>query len=140
MFEAIRNALSGLVAAQNRMFAVADNVANANDESRLTPQAGDPPTFQPLMTVETSNPGGGVTSRLAPVQPATVTVPDSQSPFANAQGLVALPNVDIGTQMVDMIMAKNSFTANAKVLTTAAKMQDELLSIGSDKKGVDIKV
>jgi flagellar basal-body rod protein FlgC len=129
MLDAIRIALSGMLAAQNRVAAVATNVANANDVSRTTPQAGDPPVFNPIDTVETTLTGGGVASTFTPVTPASVTVPDASSQFADAQGLVNLPNVDLGTQMVDAMTAKISFEANAKVITTAKKMTDALLKI-----------
>lgn len=128
MVDAIKTALSGMLAAQNRVAAVATNVANANDVSRTTPQAGDPPVFQPIDTVEIST-AGGVISRFAPVKPATVTVPDGTSPLADAQGLVNLPNVDLGTQFVNAITAKVAFEANAKVIVTAKKMNDALLKI-----------
>ena len=129
MFDAIRTALSGLLAAQNTLYSVATNVANSSDESRLKPQAGDAPTFQPIDTVETTSTGGTVASTFAPVTPATVTVPDPQSPLADAQGLVGLPNVDLGTQLVTAQTAKIAFAANAKVIAAAKKMQQSLLDI-----------
>ena len=141
MFDAIRTALSGLLAAQNRVAAVATNVANESDVSRTTPQAGDPPVFQPIDTVETST-AGGVISRFTPRQPATVTVPDGSSPLADSRGLVNLPNVDLGTEFVNVIEAKTSFAANAKVIETAAKMEKTLISTvgGGGKNHVKIDV
>lgn len=129
MFDSIRTALSGLLAAQNSLYSVATNVANSSDESRLTPQPGDAPTFQPIDTVQTSGPNGTVSSTFTPVTPATVTVPDPQSPLANAQGLVGLPNVDLGTQLVTAQTASIAFKANAKVIATSEKMQQTLLNI-----------
>ena len=129
MFDAIRTALSGLAAAQNRIAGVATNVANSRDVSRVTPQPGDPPTFQPVDVVDTTTTTGTVNSTLQPVKPASVTVPDGSSPLANAQGLVNLPNVDLGTQLVNALTAKVAFAANAKVIATAKKMQDTLLKI-----------
>jgi flagellar basal-body rod protein FlgC len=129
MFDAIKTALSGLLAAQNRLYSVATNVANSSDVSRLKPQAGDPPTFQPIDTVDTTGTGGTVVSTFTPVTPATVTVPDPQSPLADSQGLVGLPNVDLGTQLVAAQTAKIAFEANAKVIATAKKMEQSLLNI-----------
>ncbi len=129
MFDAIRTALSGMLAAENRVAAVATNVANANDVSRTTPQAGDPPTFQPIDVVDVTTPQGNVLSHFTAVTPATVTAPDASSPLADAQGLVNIPNVNIDTQMVSAMLAKTAFAANAKVIVTAKKMQDALLKI-----------
>lgn len=126
---AIQTALSGLLAAQNTLAGVATNVANSSDVSRVKPQAGDAPTFQPIDTVDTTTTAGTVSSGFAPVTPASVTVPDAQSPLANAQGLVNVPNVDLATQLTTAITAKVSFEANAKVIETAKKMQDALLNI-----------
>lgn len=126
---AIQTALSGLLAAQNTLAGVATNVANSSDVSRVKPQAGDAPTFQPIDTVDTTTTTGTVSSSFAPVTPASVTVPDAQSPLANAQGLVNVPNVDLATQLTTAITAKVSFEANAKVIETAKKMQDALLNI-----------
>lgn len=129
MFDAIKTALSGLLAAQNSLAAAATNVANSGDVSRLRPQAGDPPTFNPIDTVDITATGGGVTSTFTNVTPARVTVPDAQSPLADANGLVALPNVDLGTQLVNALTANVAFAANAKVIVAAKQMQDTLLKI-----------
>lgn len=129
MLDSIKTALSGLLAAQNTLYSVADNVANASDVSRVKPQAGDAPTFQPIDTVQTTTTTGTVSSTFTPVTPASVTVPDSSSPLANADGLVNVPNVDLGTQLTTAITAKVAFAANAKVIETAKKMQQTLLDI-----------
>ena len=129
MTDAIKTALSGLLAAQNTLAAVATNVANSSDVSRVKPQPGDAPTFQPIDTVNTTTTTGTVSSTFTPVTPASVTVPDGQSPLADAQGLVNVPNVDLATQLTTAITAKVAFAANAKVIATAKKMQDALLKI-----------
>ena len=129
MLDSIKTALSGLLAAQNTLYSVADNVANSSDVSRVKPQAGDAPTFQPIDTVQTTTTTGTVSSTFTPVTPASVTVPDSSSPLANADGLVNVPNVDLGTQLTTAITAKVAFAANAKVIETAKKMQQTLLDI-----------
>src|SRR5271154_2827089 len=129
MVDAIQTALSGLLAAQNQLSAVATNVANSGDVSRVQPQAGDPPVFNPIDVVDTTASSGGVNSTAVPVTPASVTAPDAQSPLADANGLVNLPNVDLGTQLVNGLLANLAFAANAKVIVAAKQMQDSLLKI-----------
>lgn len=129
MTDAIRAALSGLLAAQNTLYSVATNVANSSDVSRVKPQPGDAPTFQPIDTVDTTTTTGTVSSTFTPVTPASVTVPDGSSPLANAQGLVNVPNVDLATQLTTAMTAKVTFEANAKVIETSQKMQQALLNI-----------
>jgi len=120
-------ALSGLNAAKTRVAVAADNIANLNDVTSLTPKAGDPPQFQPLLVTQTSQGNGGTLAQTVPVTPASVASYQPDSPFADSQGLVAVPNVDLATQVVDSIFASTAYQANAKVLIVGQEMQDELL-------------
>ena len=47
---------------------------------------------------------------------------DPSAPLANSQGLVAVPNVDLATAVVDQITALQSYKANADVFRTAEEM------------------
>ncbi len=130
MFDSVISvAFSGLRAAAERTAVVASNVANATDVSRLKPQQGDAPAFQPVQAVQTTITGGGVATSLQPASPVSVPVPEGNSPLTDANGLVALPNVDLGQQMVDLILAKTAFSANLKTIEVAQKMQKDLLKI-----------
>jgi flagellar basal-body rod protein FlgC len=122
-------ALSGMNAATKRLANVASNVANINDVTALSPKSGDPAQFQPLLTTQTSLPNGGTIAGTRNVTPASVPSFQPDSPFANADGLVATPNVDLLDQMVDSLTASTSYKANAKVLLAAQEMQDALLKI-----------
>jgi len=122
-------ALSGLNAATRRLTNVANNVANLNDVTSLSPKPGDPPQFQPLLTLQSSVPGGGTVATTQNVTPASVPSFQPDSPFANADGLVATPNVDLLDQMVDSLLATTSYKANIKVIQAAQEMQDQLLKI-----------
>lgn len=132
MLDAIlRIAMSGMNAAAKRVGAAASNIANAQDVSRLEPKPGDPPTFQPLTVAQTPVIGGGVQASFQPVTPATIPVPDGRSPLADANGLVGLPNVDAGEQLIDMMVAQRAFEANLKTVRAAQDMQDQLLKLKS---------
>ena len=65
---------------------------------------------------------GGVSAQVEPQMPAYSPGYDPSAPLANAQGLVAVPNVDLATQIVDQTMALQSYRANADVLRTAEEM------------------
>ncbi len=130
MSEAILStALSGMLAAVRRVGVAAENTANAGNVSRLAPRDGDPPAFEPLLVAQSARPGGGVTAERRSVDPAFVAVPDSLSPLADANGLVSLPNVDLGQQRIDTLSAQRSFEANLKVIQAAQEMQDSLLNL-----------
>ena len=129
MNAAISSALSGLIAAAQRVSGVARNVANAGDTSRLDPQPGDPPSFVPVETVQSTTIDGGTVASFRPVTPASVASYDPNSPLADANGLVATPNVDLTSQAVDLIAARAAYTANVKVLQVATSLEDSLLKI-----------
>src|SRR5262249_44988488 len=114
-------ALSGMNAATRRLEVSASNVANLRSNGALPPADGTLPTgaqqaYAPLRVVQTANADGGTQTSVATVAPAYVATSDPQAPFANQDGLVAEPNVDISQEMVNQVLASYSFAANAKVL------------------------
>jgi flagellar basal-body rod protein FlgC len=91
--------------------------------------AGGGQVYQPVSVAQSAAPGGGVTASLQPVQPASTLAYDPSSPFANVQGQVAVPNVDLATQLVDMTQAVHTFRANLAVFKTVSHMSKALLDI-----------
>jgi flagellar basal-body rod protein FlgC len=127
----LRTALSGILAAAKRLGAAAENTANAGNVSRLRPKDGDAAPFAPLLVSQSAQPGGGVKAEYRTLDPATLTVPNETSPLADENGLVGIPNVDLGQQRVDALSAQRAFEANLKVVQTTQEMQDSLLDIKS---------
>jgi len=125
----LRTALSGLLAATKRLGAAAENTANAGNVSRLQPKDGDPPAFAPVRVEQSAQPRGGVTAEYRPVDPATLTVANEASPLADQNGLVGIPNVDLGQQRVAALSAQRAFEANLKVIQVTQEMQDSLLNL-----------
>jgi flagellar basal-body rod protein FlgC len=54
-----------------------------------------------------------------------------QHPLANAQGFVAMPNVNVVDEMVNMISASRSYQNNVEMMNTAKTMLLKTLQIGS---------
>ena len=131
MGDPISIAVSGLNAASQRLYAAANNIANGQDTAPLAPTAGDPQPYQPTQVVQTAAPGGGTQAVQQPVTPASNAIFDPTSPFADSNGNVAAPNVDLAQQVVDTNTASLSYDANLKVIETANKMQGYLLNIFS---------
>ena len=129
MGDALLIAVSGLNAASLRLSTAANNIANANDTGALQPAPGQSQPFQPQQVVQQATPAGGTIATEAPVTPASNPAPDPNSPFANAQGLVAVPNVDTAQELVNTQVSSFSYDANLKVIETASKMQGYLLNI-----------
>jgi len=61
-------------------------------------------------------------------QPKMVYQP--QHPDANAQGYVAMPNIDAVSEMVNMISAARAYEANVTALSAAKSMMEKALEIG----------
>lgn len=125
----LNNAVSGLTAASTRLAGAASNIANSLDTSPLSPSPGQTPAYQPVDTVQTTRPGGGTLATYRPVAPASQAIYDPNSPFADTNGLVATPNVDLAQQLVQTIIAKQSYDANAQVIKTAQHLQHSTLDL-----------
>ncbi len=53
----------------------------------------------------------------------------AQAPYANMQGMLASPDGDLATQMVNLHLAANSFRANLLALKVSSRMVDNLLDM-----------
>ncbi len=119
-------ALSGMNANAARMAAAASNIANM----RTSGSADAPQTaYQAVDTVFSTSEGGGVSADVVSRDPATVTTFSPSDPQANAEGLVAMPNVDLNQEMVESMMAVTGYKANAEALKTLSVMDRALLDI-----------
>ena len=127
MMNAIGIALSGLLGAAKKTEAVAANVANLNTTGALEP--GQQPPYSSVTTVQTAQDIGGVSTTVIPKDPAFIPAYSPDSPFANADGLIGVPNTDLAEEAVNLSLAKTAYKANIAVIKTADEMQDELLGI-----------
>jgi flagellar basal-body rod protein FlgC len=75
---------------------------------------------------------GGTVATVSTVSPSFTTQSDPSAPFANQDGLVAAPNVDLAGEFVELETAKYSFIANAKVIQAYSEMTESLLDIRRD--------
>jgi flagellar basal-body rod protein FlgC len=126
-------ALSGMNAAARRLQVSASNVANVTSTGALpnadgTVPAGVPRAYAPLELVQTTSAGGG-TQTTVTTTPSTIAVPDPQASFANQNGLVAAPNVDLSQELVNQMISSYSFAANATVMKADDRMTKMLLNI-----------
>lgn len=81
--------------------------------------------YAPKAVVGVSVEGGGVQARLTPVNPASRLVFDAASPT----GYSAVPNVDLASQMVTMMMASSSYKAAATLLGLEAGLSRTLTNV-----------
>jgi flagellar basal-body rod protein FlgC len=139
-------ATSGLSAASLRLEVTASNIANAlttgplpaTGASNASGGAGNLNSanfsaYVPLQVNQVDQTSGstpdGTAAVVSTVSPSFVPQFDPGSPFANQDGLVAAPNVDLASQFVQLLTAKYSFAANAKVIQAYDDTTKSLLDI-----------
>jgi flagellar basal-body rod protein FlgC len=142
-FSAMDISSSALTAERTRMNLISGNLANAN--STRTPEGGP---YKRKDAVFSATPVGSTFNRAlnsAAGQQArqveiTEIVEDKNPPRmqyepghpdANAQGYVAMPNVNVVEEMADMINASRSYEANVTAVQAAKSMALKTLEIGS---------
>jgi len=146
MFGAIDASASGMTAERLRMDVISNNIANANTTRTaeggayhrrfvvFEPRETKQKSFFSMLSGEmaSSSPAGdGV--RAVGIQADNTPgnmVFDPANPDANANGYVEMPNVNIVTEMVDMITASRAYEANATAVNTAKSMAAKALDIG----------
>ncbi len=136
MINAIQTALSGLNAASKKIEAGASNIANLTTAGSLDDPDNAPysavTTIQENVTDSEGN-GIGVKSGIIPKDTPFVPAYSPDSPFANADGLVGVPNVNLAEEAVNISIAEATYKANLKVIETASELSDELLGIFDDR-------
>jgi flagellar basal-body rod protein FlgC len=140
-------ATSGLSAASLRLEVTASNIANALTTGPLPASGGSNASggtanssnnsnfsaYVPLQVNQVDQTSGstpgGTTAVVSTVSPSFVPQFDPSSPFANQDGLVAAPNVDLASQFIQLLTAKYDFAANAKVIQAYDNTTKSLLDI-----------
>lgn len=123
-------ALSGLNAASLRAQSSASNLANMDDAAPL-PGSGvaGPRPYVPTHVSTLSLGSGGVQAQLQASSPGYAAAPDPGSAYADAAGMVALPQVDVAREMVDQALALAQFRAAVVTLRARDRMQQAALDL-----------
>ena len=116
MDDAMSIAVSGMQAASSRLEAAASNIVNM-----------DTGGYQPVSVAQAPATDGGVTTSLQPVMPAALLAYNPASPYANVQGMVAQPHVDLATEIVNLKVASHDFRASIQAYKAASQMFNTLL-------------
>jgi len=130
LFNILSVAGSALTAQSARLNAVASNLANADS---LPGADGQPYRAKQVVFRATPVDGGGLGVRAVQVvesnAPPRLTY-DPASPAANEQGYVAMSNVNVVDEMVNMISASRSYQNNAEVMNAIKSLVQKTLAIG----------
>ena len=148
LFDAISASGSGLTAERMRMDVTSENLANAQTtrgpnggpyrRKEVALQTARPDGFRSALAsavgsvpgAGASSPDGGVeVSGIVEDQSPPRMVYDPGHPDANAQGYVAMPNVNPVTEMVDLIAASRAYEANVTAMQAAKQMFSKTLEL-----------
>ena len=122
---------SALAAQSQRMNTTASNLANADSVSGPDGQPYRAKQVVFEMVPANGQAIGGVRVARVVEDPSPLRMQhDPKNPLANAEGYVAMPNVNVVEEMVNMISASRSYQANVEVLNTAKTMMLKTLTIG----------
>jgi len=133
---------SGLNVQRKRMDTIASNLANI--ETTRTPEGGP---YRRKDVVVSSMPLGddfavslnrelagsvrqAVVAKIVEDQTEPILVFNPDHPDANEEGYVALPNINLMTEMVNMINATRSFEANVQAIEAAKSMALRAIDLG----------
>jgi len=126
-FEMLRIANTALGAHQTWLDALGGNIANAN-----TVTSTDDDAFQATYVMFESRSDGGVdVSGFAGSDPDGLLVHSPDHPLADEDGYVRAPEMDMSSQMSQLIMAQRGFQAAVQVTKTAQDSYSAALQIGA---------
>ncbi|MFT2816628.1 flagellar basal body rod protein FlgC [Leifsonia sp. A12D58] len=126
-FDAIGIASTGMTLHRKWLDAVADNIANVN-----TATSTDGAAFQARYVIAQEGQGTSgvyVAGTAAGDAEGRLTyLPDS--PLADEDGYVRLPDIDLGSEMSQLILAQRGYQASAAVVDRAKTTYEAALQIG----------
>lgn len=123
---------SALTAQSQRMNVTASNLANADSTAGPDglPYRARQVVFEAAADADQAV-GGVRVARVVEDTSPLRQVYDPKNPAADAQGYVAMPNVNPVDEMVNMISASRSYQANVEVLNTAKGLMLKTLTVGT---------
>ncbi len=125
-FDLLRIAGSSMGMHQTWLDALANNIANVNTATRTSGKA-----FQGQLVVAGARPDGGVdVAGIALSDGEGRVVNDPSNALADADGNVRMPDLDLASQMTQLVMAQRGFQASVQTTKTAQDTYNSALQIG----------
>lgn len=122
---------SAMSAQSQRLNVVASNLANADSVTSSNGQAykAKQVVFSAMQSADPSATGVKVSQVVEDTTPAKLMY-DPKHPLADEKGYVAMPNVNVVEEMVNMISASRSYQTNVETMNAAKSMLLKTLSLG----------
>ncbi|MDP9798041.1 flagellar basal-body rod protein FlgC [Catenuloplanes nepalensis] len=126
-FNAIGVASTGVTVYRKWLDAVSDNVANMNTVTRTSESA----FRERYIVAQEAGDGNGVQVGGAAFGNAEGrVVHDPAHPLADADGNVRMPDIDLGSQMGQLVMAQRGYQANLSVVERAKDSYNAAIQLG----------
>ena len=135
LFPTFNTAGSGLGVFRTWMDAVSDNMANLNTV-RPTSEAAFQARFVVANAIGsgqeamTGGPAGAQVTGISFGDANGRLMHDPTNPLADADGMVRYPDIDMGDQMTQLMIAQRGYEANLSVVDRAKDAYQQALSIG----------
>jgi flagellar basal-body rod protein FlgC len=127
IFNAVGVAGTGVTVYRKWLDAVSDNIANMNNVSRTSENA-----FQARYVIaqEAQDGNGAEVGGTALGNAEGKLVYEPANPLADADGYVRYPDIDLSSQMGQMIMAQRAYQANLSVVDRARDAYTAAIQLG----------
>jgi flagellar basal-body rod protein FlgC len=130
VFGSIGIAGTGLTVYRKWLDAVADNLANMNNASSTSGTAFQARYIQAQAVNYGSGDGGVQVAGTALGNPEGRLVYEPSNPVADNNGYVRYPDIDLASQMGQLLMAQRGYQANLTVVDRAKDAYEAALNIG----------
>ena len=127
LFNAIGIAGSGVTVYRKWLDAVSDNLSNINDAA---PTSGEAFKAKYVIAQEASDGNGAQVGGIVEGSGQGRLVYEPGHPDADADGNVRYPDIDMGSQMGQLIMAQRGYQANLTVVDRAKDSYEAALQLG----------
>ena len=126
-FNAIGVAGTGVTVYRKWLDAVSDNIANMDNTVRTSEKA-----FQAryVLAQEAQDGNGAQVGGIAYGSAEGKLSYEPDNPLADSEGYVRRPDIDLGTQMAQMIMAQRAYQANLSVVDRARDSYTAAINLG----------
>ena len=126
-FNAIGTAASGVTVYRKWLDAVSDNIANMDNVSKTSESA-----FQARYVVaqQAQDGNGAQVGGIANGSAEGVLSYEPDNPLADTEGYVRRPDIDLGSQMAQMMMAQRAYQANLSVVDRAKESYTAAINLG----------
>lgn len=120
------------MAASKKLSISAENITNADTVGSIDPESPNQ-AYQAKTTLNKSiGDGAGVETVVLTRTPAFVPSFEPDSPFANSEGMVNSPNVNLDEELINTKIAEQAYKANVAAMGAGLQMHNTLIDALND--------